>query len=179
MHPSSISSPSPSKSKSKSKGRVLFVLASEDFNDQELVDPRTILEEKGIEVIIASTSLGECRGMRGTKAIATVALEDAKPDDYDGIVVVGGLGAKLYLSGNPRVHALLRAFHKAGKVVAAIGRGRHALSEVGLFGENFSYGPRVEIRGDVIAARPPATTPGWTSKDFGRLLADRLLGASR
>lgn len=152
----------------------MFVIAHEDFNDHELLDPKAILEEKGVAVVIASTAVGRCRGTRGTEAVATVALDRVNPEDYDGVAVVGGLGAKLYLSENPEVHTLLQSFHKAGKVVAAIGRGRHALSEVGLFGDNFSSGPKVEIRGNVIAARPPATTPSWTSKDFGRLLYERL-----
>ncbi|MBS7627582.1 DJ-1/PfpI family protein [Candidatus Bathyarchaeota archaeon] len=161
-----------------SKKRILFLIAHEGFNDRELLDPKAILEDRGIEVDIASTLAGECRGMGGTKVMAPLAIDDVKPYEYDGIVIVGGLGAKIYLSGNAKVHALLKSFYKAGKLVAAIGRGRHALSEVGLFGENFSYGPKVEIRGHVIAARPPATTPGWTSKDFGRLLADHLMAPS-
>jgi protease I len=162
-----------------SRKRVLFLIAHEGFNDRELLDPKAVLEERGAEVILASTVRGECHGMGGTKVIANLAIDDVRPEEYDAIVLVGGSGAKLFLSENPKVHSLLRSFEKEGKLIAAIGRARHALFEVGLFGGNFSYGPKVEIRDNVIAARPPATTPGWTSKDFGRLLADRLFGPTR
>lgn len=154
--------------------KVVFVVAPEGFNGNELFKPKAILEERGIQVTVASTKIGECQSMKGTKVKSTVSIKELSPKDYDGIIVVGGSGALRYLSKNADLISLLKAFNKEGKLVSAIGRGRHALHDAGLFGTNFSWGPKVEINGNVIAARPPATTPGWTSEKFGYLIAEKL-----
>lgn len=155
--------------------KVVFVVAPEGFNDDELLKPKAILEERGIEVTIASTKIGKCRGMQGTTIRSERIIRELSPRDYDGIIVVGGRGALKYLSEDSDLIEKLKAFNKEGRLVSAIGRGRHALHNAGLFGTNFAWGPEVEINQNVIAARPPATTPGWTSKRFGRLLAEYLL----
>jgi len=157
--------------------RVVFVVAPEGFNDHELLHPKAILEEAGIEVVVASTVVGVCRGMLRAEVESKVTLEEIDPSEYDGIVAVGGPGALKYLSNNPSLISLFKRFNELGKLVSAIGRARHALHNAGLFGTNFSWGPEVEINGNVIAARPPATTPGWTSKKFGRLLLEHLQGS--
>jgi putative intracellular protease/amidase len=157
--------------------RVVFVVAPEGFNDYELFHPKRILESEGIEVIVASTVLGRCRGMRGAEAESAKTIEEIEPSEYDGIVAVGGHGALRYLSDNRSLIDLFTKFNEQGKLVSAIGRARHALHNAGLFGSNFSWGPEVEINGNVIAARPPATTPGWNSKRFGDLLVKHLRGS--
>jgi protease I len=155
--------------------KVVFVVAPEGFNDDELLKPKAILEEGGVQVTVASTKIGECRGMRGTKIRSERTIKELSPGDYDGIIVVGGRGALKYLSEDSDLIEKLRAFNEEGRLVSAIGRGRHALHNAGLFGTNFAWGPEVEINRNVIAARPPATTPGWTSERYGRLLAEYLL----
>jgi len=157
--------------------RVVFVIAPEGFNDHELLHPKGIVESEGIDVIVASTILGRCRGMRGAVVESATMIEEIDPSDYDGIVAVGGHGALRYLSDNESLINLFRRFNEQGKLVSAIGRARHALHNAGLFGSNFSWGPEVEINGNVIAARPPATTPGWNSKRFGHLLVEHLRGS--
>ena len=156
--------------------KVVFVIAPEGFNDSELLDPKAILENEGIKVTIASTVLGKCHGMRGSEAQSTMIIEEVNPDEYDGIVVVGGSGALQHLQDNESLLTLLKEFGKMGKMVSAIGRARHSLHNAGFFGTNFSWGSKVEINGNIIAARPPTTTPGWTSKDFGHLLVKHLQG---
>lgn len=157
--------------------RVVFIVAPEGFNDYELLHPKEILEGEGIEVVVASTISGKCRGMRGAEVESAMTVEEVDPSEYDGIVAVGGHGALRYLSNDESLQALFKRFNEQGKIVSAIGRARHALHNAGLFGTNFSWGPEVEIHGNVIAARPPATTPGWNSKRFGHLLVKHLRGS--
>ena len=157
-----------------SSKKVVFVIAPEGFNDYELLHPKAILEDEGFEVTVASTIVGRCRGMRGAEVESEITLEEIDPSEYDGIVAVGGPGALKYLSDNRSLINLFKRFNELGKIVSAIGRARHALHNAGLFGTNFSWGPEVEVNGNVIAARPPATTPGWTSKRFGHLLVEHL-----
>jgi putative intracellular protease/amidase len=156
--------------------RVVFVIAPEAFNDHELLHPKAILENEGIEVKIASTLVGICHGMEGVTVESTMTIEQVDPSEYDGIVTIGGPGALQHLQNNESLIDLFKRFNKQGKIVSAIGRARHVLHNAGFYGSNFSWGPEVEINGNIIAARPPATTPGWTSKRFGHLLVKHLRG---
>jgi protease I len=100
--------------------RLLLAIAPERFRDEELEVPKRAFEEAGIGVDIASTAAGTCTGMLGGTAEATMTFDDVNPDDYDGIVVVGGSGSQEHLWECERLVALVRAFFEQGKVVAAI-----------------------------------------------------------
>lgn len=154
--------------------KVVFVIAPEGFNDYELLHPKAILENEGIKVTIVSTLVGKCLGMRGAEVESSMTIEQVDPAEYDGLVAVGGRGALRYLHDDESLIDLFKRFNKQGKIVSAIGRARHALHNAGFFGTNFSWGPEVEINGNIIAARPPSTTPGWTSERYGHLLVKHL-----
>ena len=49
-----------------------------------------------------------------------IKISDAKADDYDAMVIVGGPGSPLDLVGNAKVHRLLEAFYAQGKVMGAL-----------------------------------------------------------
>ncbi|NJD17788.1 MAG: type 1 glutamine amidotransferase domain-containing protein [Gemmatimonadetes bacterium] len=49
-----------------------------------------------------------------------IRIEDANMDDYDAIVIVGGVGASLDLNGNQKVHRLVLSAYKSGKVIGAL-----------------------------------------------------------
>ena len=155
--------------------RVLMIIAPEDFNDHELLEPKAILEEEGMKVMVGSTLTGACKGMSGTQVTSEISVAQVDPAEYDGVIVVGGSGAQRFLWNDQVVLDLVRSFHQRGKMVAAIGRGRHVLVNLNLFpGKSLFWGPPTEIEGNVIAGRPPATTPGWSSKAFGRIVAEYL-----
>ena len=100
--------------------KLLIVIAPERFRDEELEVPRRAFLEAGIDVDIASTVTGRCRGMLGGTAVASLTFDDVNPDDYAGIVLVGGSGSPDYLWGNRKLQSLVRSFFEQGKVVAAI-----------------------------------------------------------
>jgi len=150
-------------------------MAPEGFNDEEFLEPKKMLEARGMGVTVTSTLVGICRGMAGTQATSEVSVDQVDPNNFGGVVIVGGSGSERFLWDNPAVLSLVRTFHQRGKIVAAIGRGRHVLLNLGLFpGKSLMWGPPVEIKGNVIAGRPPTTTPGWSSEDFGRIVAEHL-----
>ena len=99
---------------------LLFVIAPERFRDEELAIPEEAFREAGIGVDIASTVPGICTGMLGGTVEAVMAFGDADPDDYAGIVVVGGTGSQDHLWASAKLQALVRAFFEQGRVVAAI-----------------------------------------------------------
>ncbi|NLA99728.1 MAG: DJ-1/PfpI/YhbO family deglycase/protease [Methanomicrobiales archaeon] len=100
--------------------KLLFVIAPEQFRDEELDVPMRTFEEVGIGVDIASTITGTCTGMLGGTAEASMTLDEADSSDYDGIVVVGGSGSQDHLWDSERLQNLVRSFFEEGKVVAAI-----------------------------------------------------------
>ncbi|HOI14082.1 MAG TPA: DJ-1/PfpI/YhbO family deglycase/protease [Methanoculleus sp.] len=100
--------------------KLLLAVAPERFRDEELEVPRRTFEEAGIGVDIASTIAGTCTGMLGGTAEAAMAFDDADPDDYAGIVIVGGSGSEEHLWGSEKLIEIVRSFFEQGKVVAAI-----------------------------------------------------------
>jgi len=84
---------------------VLIVIAPKDFRDEELFEPKKIFEEKGIRVNITSTTTDTARGMLGRTVKPDITISEAKLDEYEAIVVVGGRSAGISL-GEPRVKNL-------------------------------------------------------------------------
>lgn len=111
---------------------LLFAIAPERFRDEELDTPKRIFEEAGIGVDIASTTPGTCTGMLGAAVEANMTFDDVDPEDYAGIVVVGGTGSQEFLWTNKKLRALVRAFFEQGKVVAAICLGPVVLARAGI-----------------------------------------------
>jgi protease I len=111
--------------------RVLAVIAFRLFRDEELLVPREILEEAGIGVTVASSSLGAAAGKLGARVEVGVLLGEAKAAEYDAVLFVGGPGSKGFWD-DPAAHRLARDFFKAGKLVCAICSAPIILARAGL-----------------------------------------------
>jgi protease I len=98
---------------------ILMVLAQRDFRDEEFIEPRHALESAGHRVIIASKSIGPCTGVRGSTVRASVALSEVRANRYDGVVFVGGEGARAYFD-DPAAHRIAIELSRAGKLLGAI-----------------------------------------------------------
>jgi protease I len=96
-----------------------MVIAKEKFRDEEYAAPREALEKVGASVIVASSSLAVAEGMLGMKVKPDVLIGSVKEEDYDGIVFVGGGGAKEYFD-SPVAHKLAQSFFSRGKLTSAI-----------------------------------------------------------
>ena len=111
--------------------KVLMVIASNQFRDEEYQKPRQILETAGAQVTVASSSLNEAAGMLGLKVKPDILLKDARMDQFDAVVFVGGMGATEYWE-NPVAHALARSAFSAGKPTSAICLAPMTLANAGL-----------------------------------------------
>ena len=111
--------------------KVLMVIASSQFRDEEYQKPRGILEQAGVSVTVASSSLSEATGMLGLKVTADILLKDAKMEEYDAVVFVGGMGATEYWD-NPVAHALAKKAYSSGKLTTAICLAPMTLANAGL-----------------------------------------------
>lgn len=99
--------------------KLLYVIAQEDFRDEEYFIPKEIFERAGIEVTTASLLKGKASGALGGEAEVSVSLAEASMDDHEGIVIAGGKGA-LMLDGNDDLKRLLFEALKDKKIIGAI-----------------------------------------------------------
>ncbi len=100
---------------------LLFIIASKNFRDEELLEPRTILAP-GNKVDIASTIKGECSGMLGARVIATLSLKEAQAriSDYAAVIFVGGSGSNVF-HNDKTAHEIARSvFLHPKQILAAI-----------------------------------------------------------
>lgn len=113
--------------------RVLFI-ATDGFEESELFDPRQALIDAGAKVTLASLKTDPIQGVKNddekTRTITpdlTVAEVDA--DDYDALVLPGGVGNPDKLRMDDDAVGLVQDFMDDGKPVAAICHGPWLLAE--------------------------------------------------
>ena len=162
--------------------KVLFVIAQSDFRDEELNQPKEVLDRRKIEVKIASKTRHKAMGKLGTEIEPDLSLAEVKVSDFDALVMVGGSGAADYLEDN-EVLDLIKEFKSAGKILGAICLAPSILANAGaLIGKNVTSfsteeqslrdkgakytGMQVEIDGKVITAKDPSA-----AVEFGEKLA--------
>ena len=112
--------------------KVLLVIASDRFMDEEYTVPKKILTDAGIECVTASTKHGTCYGMHGEIVESDLSFEEVNPGDYDGIVISGGIGCQDELWRNEKLIDIANKIGTAGKTAAAICLAPVVLAEAGL-----------------------------------------------
>lgn len=112
--------------------KVVLVIAPEQFRDEELTTPQKAFLDEGAQVKVASTRLGEAKGMLGGTANVDVVLSDLKADQIDCLVVVGGMGSPEYLWNDQTLHLLLKDLNSQGKVLGAICLSGAVLAKAGV-----------------------------------------------
>jgi protease I len=100
--------------------KVLMVIPHTQFRDEEFFEPKKILEDEGAKVVVASTSVRICRGMKGGTVQSDLAIGDAKADEYAGLVLCGGSSVPDVFWNDKKLQELAVAMSTAGKVIAAI-----------------------------------------------------------
>ena len=114
-------------------GRTIAILATDGFEQSELTEPRRALKEAGASVHVVSPKPDSIRGWDetdwGDEVPVDVALVDARPEDYDGLVLPGGQINPDKLRLEPQAVDFVRAFFAAGKPVGAICHGPWLLVE--------------------------------------------------
>ena len=112
--------------------KIVFAIAPNQFLDQEYTVPISILREKGVECITASTIEGVCYGMRGEIVKSDISFDSLNVSDYDGIIIVGGIGCQDYLWRCQKLIDVTSEFGKLGKLVAGICLAPVVIAESGL-----------------------------------------------
>ena len=114
----------------------IAILATNGFEQSELMEPRRLLKEAGFDVDVVSPESGEIRGWKkkdwGDTVPVDVALDAASADDYAALVVPGGQINPDLLRMQPKAVDFVRAFGDSGKPLAAICHGPWLLVEAGV-----------------------------------------------
>ena len=118
-----------------SNSRVLIV-ATDGFEESELFGPREILLERGADVKLASPDLKPIQATvhddPGKTIRPDMTIDQAHADDFDALILPGGVRNPDQLRTNKAAIALIRDFADSGKPVAAICHGPWLLVEADL-----------------------------------------------
>lgn len=116
--------------------RRVAILATHGYEQSELMEPRRRLKEAGFDVEVVSPEKGEIRGWKekdwGDSVAVDRVLGDASADDYDALVLPGGVINPDTLRGEADAVAFVQAFDRAAKPLAAICHGPWLLVEAGV-----------------------------------------------
>ena len=132
-----------------SDARVLIV-ATDGFEESELFEPRRMLIEEGAEVKLASPALRPIQATvlddPGRTIRPDMTIGEASAEDFDALILPGGVRNPDSLRMDEKAIALIRDFDAAGKPVAAICHGPWLLVEADL------------VRGRTVTAWPSIRT---------------------
>ena len=115
--------------------RVL-IIATDGFEEWELFGPRQILQQRGAEVVLASPKRDPIQATvhddPGKTIRPDLTVDEALADDFDALILPGGVRNPDHLRTNARVIQLIKDFAGQGKPVAAICHGPWLLVEADL-----------------------------------------------
>lgn len=104
--------------------KVAILVANEGIEQVELTEPRQALEEAGATVELLAPEAGEAQAFnhldKADRFPVDRVVGDASADDYDALMLPGGVANPDDLRTHPEAVAFIRAFFDAGKPVAAI-----------------------------------------------------------
>ena len=161
----------------------IAILATDGFEQSELTGPRDLLKQAGFDVQVVSPRSGEIKGWKhdqwGDAVPVDLALDAAKADAFDALVLPGGQMNPDVLRMDEAAVAFVRAFDRAKKPIAAICHGPWLLVESGAAkGRNVTSWPslrtdltnagaawtdsEVVVDGHVITSRNPDDIPAFT-----------------
>ena len=166
-------------------GKKVAILAADMFERVELEKPRKALEDAGAKTEVVSIHDGEIKGFDHFDPANTVkvdrTVDEVSPDDYDALLIPGGVGNPDQLRGDENAVAFVRGFHDAGKPMAVICHGPWVLVESGVVrGKRVTSWPTLEtdirnaggdwvdeevvVDGNIVTSRKPDDIPAFNEK---------------
>jgi len=125
------------------KGKRIAILAEQDFEDVELMEPLKAMKEAGAQIfIVGSGSQTSYQGKRGKATIKVdIDADKVRADDFDAIIIPGGYAPDKMRLHQPMID-LVRKAHDLGKVIAAV-----------------CHGPQLLISADIVRGRRLTSWP--------------------
>ena len=121
----------------------ILMIATDGYEDSELLETRRLLQERGADVTLASLKMDEIKGDMGATARPDVTIDQVEEGDFDALVLPGGVANPDKLRMNEKVVETVRTFAQSGRPVAAI-----------------CHGPWLLVEADVLRGR---TATSWPS----------------
>lgn len=181
-------------------GKRVAALVEDGFEQIELFEPKGALESAGAQVDIISPTTGTVRGWNhrewGDSVKVDRTLDQAMPNDYDALLLPGGVMNPDKLRANERAVRFVRQMFSDGKPIAAICHGPWTLIEAGVVtglrltsypsiktdlknaGANWVDEEVVTDRG-VVTSRRPDDIPAFNEKMIEEFKEGRHGGAGR
>src|SRR6059036_2865345 len=124
----------------KLDGKKVAILVADGFEQVEMTKPREALDEAGAQTKIVSLKPGKIQGMhhadKGDKFDVDLAVKDARPNDFDALMIPGGLFNPDALRSDQSALEFARHFFRERKPIAVI-----------------CHGPQVLINADLVRGR--------------------------
>lgn len=176
-------------------GKKVAILVADGFEQVELTGPRKALEEAGATTEIVSPAKGWVQGFRHLDKADSfrvdVALREADAEEYDALLLPGGVASPDQLRGLPEAVGFVEDFLDEGKPIAAICHGPWTLIEAGaVAGRRVTSWPslrtdlanagaewvdeEVVSDGGLITSRKPADLPA-----FSRTMIEEIAAGPR
>jgi protease I len=118
------------------KGKKIAILVENGFEEEELTKPREALDRAGAQTKIVSPAGDNVKAWRHTDWGETfpvdLALDQANPQDFDALLLPGGVMNPDKLRAKPEAVEFVRTFFDEGKPVAAICHGPWTLIDAGV-----------------------------------------------
>ncbi len=170
-----------------------LIIATNGFEQDELFKPREALLDAGVEVTLASLSRdpirGEKHGEKGESITPDALVTDVRADDYDALVIPGGVANPDKMRTESAAVKLVRDFLFARKPVAAICHGPWLLAEAeAIDGRTVTSWPsiRTDLRhagatvvdqevvvdGNLITSRKPDDLPAFNRELLAQLAVE-------
>jgi 4-methyl-5(b-hydroxyethyl)-thiazole monophosphate biosynthesis len=168
--------------------KVLVPLA-DGCEELEAVTIIDLLRRADIEVVTAGLKPGIVLASRGVRLVPDLTLDVALQEDYDMVVLPGGMPGASHLKQDARIIELLKKMAAAEKFTAAICAAPMALAEAGIldgkqvtcYPGSLDAPPGVTLSSEAVVQDGKVLTsrgPG-TAMDFALALVEALVGAER
>ncbi|MGB8770308.1 MAG: type 1 glutamine amidotransferase domain-containing protein [Candidatus Korobacteraceae bacterium] len=123
-------------SEKKLEGLRVAILATDLFEEPELVEPRKALQEAGARVVVIAPKSGEIQAVqhdrKTQKVKVDMTLDQAKPGEFDALLLPGGAMNADALRMEKKAQEFVRTLDREGKPIAVICHGPWLLISAGL-----------------------------------------------
>jgi protease I len=166
-------------------GKKVAILVAEGFEQVEMTEPRKAIEAAGARTEIVSPAKGEVQGWnhfdKADRFKVDVPLDAANAEDYDALLLPGGVANPDQLRTQPKAVQFVRKFVEGGKPVGVICHGPWTLIEAGVVkGRTMTSWPslktdlinagaswvdqEVVVDKGLVSSRKPDDIPAFTRK---------------
>lgn len=179
------------------QGKRVAILATDGFEQVELLEPKKAIEQAGARTEVISPKEGKIRGWNmkewGQEVTVDVALKTADASRYDALLLPGGVMNPDRLRIHPEAVEFVKRFFEEGKPVAAICHGPWMLVEAGVVkGRTITSWPslktdirnaggqwvdrEVVVDGNLVTSRKPDDIPAFNQRAIELFRTERSGG---